>query len=100
MSQPPCGGKQPRLYEFLDIETDDPEAFVREREPGVELEMGSSIGKQVYFVLNKVDAEKEKMMRELIKNPDRIIAAVPSSQEILECDRLLDRIFTSDFSVY
>lgn len=47
------------------------------------LEMGSSIGKQVYFVLNKVDAEKEKMMREPIKNPDRIIAAVPSSQEIL-----------------
>lgn len=38
-SQPPCGGKHPRLYEFLDIETDDPEAFVQEREPGVELEM-------------------------------------------------------------
>ncbi|MDY2627526.1 MAG: hypothetical protein SOW08_04300 [Lachnospiraceae bacterium] len=47
------------------------------------LEMGSSIGKQVYFALNKVDAEKEKMMRELIKNPDGVIVAVPSGQEIL-----------------
>lgn len=34
-TQPPCGGKPPRLYEFLEIETDDPIAYVTAREPGM-----------------------------------------------------------------
>lgn len=47
------------------------------------LEMGESIGKPVYYILNKIDSEKEKMMRDVMKNPDRIIAAIPSSTEVL-----------------
>ncbi len=31
--QPPCGGKQPKLYDFLNVETDDPVAYVLEHEP-------------------------------------------------------------------
>lgn len=28
-TQPPCGGKPPRLYDFREIETDDPIAYVK-----------------------------------------------------------------------
>lgn len=31
--QPPCGGKQEKLYDFRNVETDDPVAYVREHEP-------------------------------------------------------------------
>ncbi|MGM9549924.1 MAG: hypothetical protein ACI3V5_08775 [Faecousia sp.] len=31
--QPPCGGKPPKLYEFLTVQTENPEAYVRSREP-------------------------------------------------------------------
>lgn len=31
--QPHCGGKHPKVYEFLEVETSDPLAFVRVREP-------------------------------------------------------------------
>lgn len=44
--QPPCGGKQPKLYDFRNVETDDPTAYVREHEPGLskdaELEVDNS----------------------------------------------------------
>lgn len=33
--QPPCGGKQPKLYDFQNVETDDPVAYVRAHEPGL-----------------------------------------------------------------
>lgn len=32
--QPPCGGKQTKLYDFRNVETDDPVLYVREHEPG------------------------------------------------------------------
>lgn len=31
--QPTCGGKPPKLYEFLTVQTENPEAYVRSREP-------------------------------------------------------------------
>ncbi len=31
--QPPCGGKPTRLYDFRNVETDDPVAYVRAHEP-------------------------------------------------------------------
>jgi len=37
--QPSCGGKPPKVYQFLDIQTDDPETYVRQREPDAELEI-------------------------------------------------------------
>ena len=46
--QPHCGGKQPRLYDFLTVDTDDPEAYVRQREPGADL-----------YILKKADGDLE-----------------------------------------
>ncbi len=46
-------------------------------------EMGASIEKPVYFILNKVDESREKLMRETIKHPEAIIASIPESAEIL-----------------
>ena len=36
--QPGCGGKPPRVFQFLEVETDDPAAYVQEKEPGLALE--------------------------------------------------------------
>ena len=33
--QPPCGGKPTKLYDFQNVETDDPVAYVRQYEPGL-----------------------------------------------------------------
>ncbi len=46
-------------------------------------EMAESFEKPVYIVLNKVDADQEAMMRETIKNSDKIIAALPADKGIL-----------------
>lgn len=35
--QPSCGGKPPKLYEFLTVQTENPKAYVRSREPEGEL---------------------------------------------------------------
>ena len=32
-TQPPCGGKPTKLYDFHSIETDDPMSYVRKHEP-------------------------------------------------------------------
>lgn len=45
--------------------------------------MAQDLGKPVYIVLNKVDADQEAMMREAIRNSDKIIAAVPADNAIL-----------------
>lgn len=37
--QPPCGGKQTKLCDFLNVETDDPVSYVREHEPGLPEDM-------------------------------------------------------------
>lgn len=41
------------------------------------VELSNSIGKPVYFVLNKVDEFNEQFMREAIGDQDSIIAAIP-----------------------
>ncbi len=46
-------------------------------------EMAGTFEKPVYIVLNKVDADQEAMMRETIKNSDKIIAALPADKGIL-----------------
>ena len=33
--QPPCGGKPAKLYDFQNVETDDPVDYVRRHEPGL-----------------------------------------------------------------
>lgn len=40
--QPPCGGKQPLLYDFSEIEIDDPTAYVREHTKNAELTVNNS----------------------------------------------------------
>ncbi len=37
--QPSCGGKAPTRCEVLSVTTDDPMAFVQEKEPGAQLEL-------------------------------------------------------------
>lgn len=37
--QPPCGGKQTKLYDFRNVETDNPVVYVREHEPGLTQDM-------------------------------------------------------------
>lgn len=37
--QPPCGGKQTKLYDFQNVETDDPVAYVRAHEQDVSDDM-------------------------------------------------------------
>lgn len=39
--QPPCGGKPPKVYQFLEIETDDPVSYVRQQEAGAALEVSA-----------------------------------------------------------
>lgn len=46
-------------------------------------EMGASINKPVYCILNKVDGERETLMRETIKEPSAVMAAVPENREVL-----------------
>ena len=46
-------------------------------------EMAEDFEKPVYIVLNKVDDDQEAMMRESIKNRDKIIAALPADKAIL-----------------
>ena len=38
-TQPPCGGNPPRTHEILNVQTDNLVAFVKNREPDVELEI-------------------------------------------------------------
>lgn len=46
-------------------------------------DMGRSLGKPVYFILNKVSGEQEEMIRSSIRDRDAVIAAVPSDPDIL-----------------
>lgn len=34
--QPPCGGKLPKTFDYREIETDDPAAYVRQQERGLD----------------------------------------------------------------
>ncbi|NCB92472.1 MAG: DUF87 domain-containing protein [Clostridia bacterium] len=47
------------------------------------LELGRSIGKSVYFVLNKVDEENREMMRENVCEGAQIICELPAKKEIM-----------------
>ncbi|AXV37614.1 MAG: ATP-binding protein [Methanobacterium sp. BRmetb2] len=46
------------------------------------VELSSSIGKPVYFVLNKVDETNEQFLRESITDQDMIIAAIPADTKL------------------
>lgn len=45
-------------------------------------ELGESIHKEVYFVLNKVDVDNISTMQELIAAPDRVLTAIPADLDI------------------
>ena len=45
-------------------------------------ELGESIGKEVYFVLNKVDVDNINTMQELIAEPERVLVTIPADPEI------------------
>lgn len=49
---------------------------------GKVLELGKSIGKPVYFVLNKVDKENETLMREGVCQEAEIIGELPAEKSI------------------
>lgn len=44
--------------------------------------MGKSINKPVFYVLNKINANNEKFIRNTLGNADQIIGVIPSSTEI------------------
>ena len=46
------------------------------------MELGESIHKEVYFVLNKVDVDNIGIMQELIAAPDRVLTEIPADPEI------------------
>ena len=45
-------------------------------------ELSKSINKPVFFVLNKVDASNERIMREAVKGQNKVIAVFPSVAEL------------------
>ena len=45
-------------------------------------ELSSSVGKPVYFVINKVDGSNEQFMRETISDRSEIIAAIPADTNL------------------
>ena len=45
-------------------------------------ELGESIHKEVYFVLNKVDVDNISTMQELIAAPNRVLTAIPADLDI------------------
>ncbi|QSZ66236.1 adenylyl-sulfate kinase [Methanofollis aquaemaris] len=47
------------------------------------LEMARSMDKPVYFILNKVDETSEPLMRENIKEGDRIAAVIPTDADLM-----------------
>ncbi|MBR2738973.1 MAG: hypothetical protein IKD88_09715 [Lachnospiraceae bacterium] len=53
--QPSCGGKSPFKAEILNVTTDDPEAFVRSRESGAELE--TSTGENGEVTIEFIDGQ-------------------------------------------
>lgn len=63
------------------------------------LEMSDSVGKPVYFVLNKVDAASEKFMRETIGDRCRIIAAVPMDGKLSQAGLKGEEIMTESSEV-
>ena len=46
-------------------------------------EMGKSIGKPVRFVLNKINEEKQAVMKSAVSDPANIIASIPENQSVL-----------------
>ena len=51
--QPTCGGKPPKLYEFLTVQTENPEAYVRSREPGKALSVASKPGGELVICVGE-----------------------------------------------
>lgn len=45
-------------------------------------ELGESIGKRVYFVLNKVDNQTLSTMKEMVSEPGKVLAVLPVDSEI------------------
>lgn len=50
---------------------------------GKVVEMSTEIEKPVYFILNKTTEENEIIMREIIQDTERILASVPSNNDVL-----------------
>ncbi len=46
-------------------------------------DMGKSIGKPVFFVINKADGEQAAMVREAIRDKDAVIAEIPAQTGIM-----------------
>ena len=45
-------------------------------------EMGSNIGKPVYFILNKMDEDTKRIVQDILTNKEAIIAYIPMDMEI------------------
>ena len=46
--------------------------------------MGTSLGKPVYFIINKTDPEQESVMRETFPHPEQILTALPADRDIMK----------------
>ncbi len=51
--QPACGGKAPQVYDFKEIETDDPREYVQAQEPGLETELHTLPNGELVIEVNK-----------------------------------------------
>ena len=51
--QPGCGGKPPKVYQFTEVETDDPAAYVARKEPGLEQELIPGEGGEILVSVSK-----------------------------------------------
>ena len=51
-TQPPCGGKPPRLYEFLEIQIEDPMEYVKSRESDCEPVLESNVNGEIVITVD------------------------------------------------
>lgn len=63
------------------------------------LELSSSIGKPVYYILNKVDETNEQFMRESISNQNMIIASIPVNTALLVSGLKGEEVMTEDSEI-
>lgn len=52
-TQPPCGGKAPKVFDFLNVETDEPIAYVRKKEPEAVLDVLEDTPEHTVIIFSK-----------------------------------------------
>lgn len=52
-TQPNCGGKPPKVHQFVEVQTDDPVEYVRQREPNMELNVYNAEGEDLTIIVEQ-----------------------------------------------